>query len=77
MAVRDKAVAEFEGAAAQQGRLLRPPTDALPLLDSRCFAIVVARLGDRLGRDPFSDGEGLAFPVPFAGFVSLHETAGA
>ena len=31
-------------------------------LDSLCFAIVVARLEDSLGYDPFSVAEDVAFP---------------
>lgn len=54
-------------------------TDGLALertgLDSLCFAIIVARLEDKLGVDPFSSDEDVAFPVTVGDFVSLYENA--
>jgi hypothetical protein len=44
-------------------------------LDSLCFAIIVARLEDSLGVDPFSTAEELTFPVTLGEFVALYEQA--
>ena len=44
-------------------------------LDSLCFAVVVARLEDALGVDPFSASEDTRFPVTFGEFVTLYEHA--
>jgi len=73
------AVAEqFAKVAQEQGRNLPPLSDDLPLLesglDSLCFAVIVTRLEDTLGVDPFSTEEVL-FPVTFGEFVRLYEAA--
>jgi acyl carrier protein len=44
-------------------------------LDSLCFAILVARLEDRLGVDPFSASDDIAFPVTLGDFVRVYENA--
>jgi acyl carrier protein len=44
-------------------------------LDSLCFAIVVARLENALGVDPFSEDEDARFPVTFGDFVRFYENA--
>lgn len=67
----------FEEVAAEQDRKLATLTDDIRLLDcgldSLSFAIVVARLEDRLGVDPFSSAEAAEFPVTFGDFVRLYE----
>jgi len=44
-------------------------------LDSLCFAIVVARLEDALGYDPFSASNDVEFPVTFGDFIKFYENA--
>ena len=44
-------------------------------LDSLCFAVMVARLQDLLGVDPFSTGEDAPFPVTIGDFVKAYEDA--
>jgi hypothetical protein len=44
-------------------------------LDSLCFAVLVARLEDKLGVDPFSTGEDSSFPVTLGEFVRVYENA--
>ena len=44
-------------------------------LDSLCFAIVVARLEDSLGYDPFSVTEDVQFPVTLGDFIKFYEDA--
>ena len=72
--------AEFEQVAEEHAKVLQPLSDDLPLLDSGldslCFAIVVARLEDRLGVDPFA-GDNITFPVTFGDFVRLYDTGRA
>lgn len=65
--------------AKEQERTLARLEDSLLLtesgLDSLCFAILVARLEDELGVDPFlEDGEG-AFPKTFGEFVDFYNRA--
>jgi acyl carrier protein len=67
----------FEQVAAEQERKLVALTDDTRLidcgLDSLSFAIIVARLEDRLGVDPFSSAATTDFPVTFGDFVRLYE----
>ena len=44
-------------------------------LDSLCFGVLVARLEDRLGVDPFSASEDVSFPVTLGDFVRVYENA--
>jgi aryl carrier-like protein len=75
MAVRDTIVTMFEQVAREQQRTLSPLADDLKLLksglDSLSFALIVARLEDSLGYDPFERAEN--FPVTFGDFVKLYE----
>jgi len=79
MSVRVEILALFKEVATEQSRSLAPLTDSLGLLetglDSLCFAIIVARLEDRLGLDPFSTEEGASFPVTVGDFIKLYESA--
>jgi hypothetical protein len=58
---------------------LAPLTDDVSLLesglDSLCFAVVVARLEDVLGVDPFSEAEDARFPVTLGDFIRFYENA--
>jgi acyl carrier protein len=76
--IRSTIVAQFEQVAAEQRHKLSTLTDDRPLmesgLDSLAFAIVVARLEDSLGIDPFTASEDAQFPVTFGDFVKMYET---
>ncbi|MGB6941637.1 MAG: hypothetical protein WBE37_04445 [Bryobacteraceae bacterium] len=65
--------------AKEQGKRLVPLRDDLALLDSgldsMCFAIIVARLEDSLGIDPFSTAEDIGFPVTVGEFIQFYENA--
>jgi len=65
--------------ADEQSKKLAPLTDDLNLLesglDSLCFAILVARLEDELGWDPFSASDDIRYPVTLGDFVSVYENA--
>jgi aryl carrier-like protein len=81
MNVRSEVVTQFKQVAQEQGKRLAPLTDGLELLDSGldslCFAILVSRLEDALGVDPFTASEDVLFPVTFGDFVSSYENAAA
>jgi hypothetical protein len=44
-------------------------------LDSLCVAIVVARLDDQLGVDPFGTADDVILPVTLSDFVKIYENA--
>ncbi len=79
MDIRNAIVSEFERVAREQDKTIVPLTDELPLADSGlnslCFAIIVARLDDLLGLDPFGTDEGVTFPVTFGEFIGFYEHA--
>ena len=77
ISVKDTIRAQFQQVAKEQDRTLAPLSDELKLvqsgLDSLSFAIVVARLEDSLGVDPFNTTEPVKLPVTFGDFVRLYE----
>jgi acyl carrier protein len=77
MSVRSTVISQFEQVAAEQHRALARLTDDLKLLDSGLdslsFALIVARLEDAVGFDPFDVDEDMKFPVTFGDFVKLYE----
>ncbi len=79
MAARDIVIAQIEQVAVQQSKKLRPLTDDLALLDSGldslCFAILVARLEDKMGFDPFTVSDDVEFPVTLGDFIRAYENA--
>ncbi len=79
MSVRSTIVSTFEEVAREQKRKLSPLVDELQLLrsglDSLSLALIVARLEDSLGVDPFEYAE--SFPVSFGDFIALYEKSPA
>ena len=79
MSTRSDVIALFERVAREQGLKLAPLSDGLPLLDtgldSLSFAIVVARLEESLGVDPFGAAAGTRFPATVGDFIKLYESA--
>jgi acyl carrier protein len=77
MTVRSTIISQFELVAAEQHRTLARLSDELKLLDSGLdslsFALIVVRLEDALGFDPFDVAEDVKFPVTFGDFVQLYE----
>jgi acyl carrier protein len=65
--------------AKEQERRLPALHDGLVLLDSGfdslCFAILVARLEDELGVDPFLEADDGAFPETLGEFYDFYERA--
>jgi acyl carrier protein len=70
---------EIEKVASEQKVTLAPLSDDLVLLnsglDSLCFAILVARLEDELGVDPFTAADDVSFPVTLGDFVKAYDNA--
>jgi acyl carrier protein len=70
---------EIRKVASEQQVKLAPLSDDLNLLDSGldslCFAILVARLEDSLGVDPFTASDDVTFPVTLGDFVQAYENA--
>ena len=81
MSVRAVMLAQLERVAREQKKTLAPLTDDLVLLDSGLdslsLAIIVARLEDVLGVDPFSAADDAEFPVTLGDFIRLYEDAAA
>jgi acyl carrier protein len=65
--------------AADNHKPLTSLQDDLPLLesglDSLCLAVIVARLEDKLGVDPFSTADEATLPVTIGDLVRLYENA--
>jgi acyl carrier protein len=78
MDIKAEVTAQFKQVAAEQGLQLAPLTDELALfdsgLDSLCFAIVVVRLEQSFGVDPFSAND-LSFPITFGEFIGCYQNA--
>ena len=79
MSVKLTIMSEIERIVQDHNRTLAPLTDDLILLnsglDSLGFAVLVARLEDELGLDPFTTSEDVDFPVTLGDFVNVYENA--
>jgi acyl carrier protein len=75
--IRETILSQFQAVAAAHNKTLAPLDDDLSLaesgLDSLCFAILVTRLEDELGIDPFTASDEVYFPVTLGDFVRLYE----
>jgi acyl carrier protein len=77
MSIRLATISEIAKVAVEQQIKLKPLTDnsiLLDTLDSLCLAILVARLEDQLGIDPFSPSD-VNFPTTLGEFVWLYEAS--
>jgi len=81
MSVEAVVRAEFVQVAHEQAKPLADLADDMVLLesglDSLCFAIIVARLEDQLGVDPFTASEDLYFPVTLGDFIKFYQDVAA
>jgi len=79
VSVRATVESQLRRIAAEQGRPLEPLTDELKLLesglDSLALAVVVMRLGDSLGIEPFNCGNVIEFPITLREFVRMYEAS--
>ena len=80
MSIKLAIIEQMEQIAREHGKILAPLKEDLMLadcgLDSLGFAVLVARLEDRLGIDPFSAAEEAVFPVTLGDFVKVYEQPG-
>ena len=81
MAVRSRIFVAMQQIAKEQKVTLPPLDDELTLhetgFDSLAFAILVARLEDDLGIDPFTIAEDGGFPSTIGEFVRAYENVPA
>ena len=79
MSIRATVISEIQKVAQDDKRSLAPLADDLVLLDSGlnslAIAILVARLEDTLGFDPFTESRDAAYPVTVGDFVRFYEDA--
>jgi len=77
VSIRAKILSNIEQIAVEQDKRIAPLADSLLLsdsgLDSLCFAILVARLEDELGTDPFTTSEEVYFPTTLGELIALYE----
>jgi acyl carrier protein len=77
MSVRLTIFEQMEEVAREHGKILAPLKDDLVLadsgLDSLGFAVLVARLEDTLGVDPFTASDEAVFPLTLGDFVKVYE----
>ena len=77
MAIRLIILREIKQIAHEHAKKLVPINDDLALhdsgLDSLAIAVLVARLEDQLGTNPFSRSADVALPVTIGEFVRLYE----
>ncbi len=79
MSLRSTIIAEIETITRDQNKRMPALTDSMVLMDtdfdSLCFALLVARMEDRLGFDPFSTLEVSDLPVTLGDLVALYDRA--
>ncbi len=77
MSVKLTIMEQMTQVAKEHGKTLAPLRDDLALLDSGLdslgIAVLVARLEDRLGIDPFTASEDAQFPVTFGDLVKVYD----
>jgi hypothetical protein len=77
MTLRSTLFAEIEAIAHEQDKAMPPITDDLVMMDtafdSLCFALLVARMEDLAGIDPFSEMETSDLPVTVGDLVALYD----
>ena len=81
MSVRLKIISAMHQVAREQKVTLPPLSDELSLhetgFDSLAFAILVARLEDDLGVDPFTLSADVTFPLTIGDFIRAYENVPA
>jgi acyl carrier protein len=79
MSLKSTIIEHMRQIAKEQERQLEPLTDDLVLvesgLDSLGFAILVARLEDTLGFDPFTTSDDVYYPVTLGDFIRFYDDA--
>ena len=77
MSYRAAIIQTVERVAKEHKVALPAVSEALPLLhsglDSLCWAIVIARMEETAGFDPFDASEGALFPVTLGDFIRAYD----
>lgn len=75
--IRSTIISQVKQVAREQNKRLASLTDNLPLLesglDSLALAILVARLEDVLGYDPFTESSEVYYPTTLGDFIEFYE----
>ncbi len=81
MSVRETVISQIREIAGEHGADVPDFTDDLVLLDSGLdslgIAILVARLEESLGFDPFTESDDVFYPVTIGDFIRFYENAAA
>jgi acyl carrier protein len=76
MTIREIVLAEIRKIGGEQVAQLAPLTDDLKLMDSGLdslgFAILVTRLEDQLGCDPFTEAEEASYPITLGDLLNFY-----
>ena len=79
MSVKAAVISAIQQIAGDDKKSLPPLIDDLVLLDSGldslAIAILVARLEETLGFDPFTESDDVAYPVTLGDFIRFYEHA--
>jgi acyl carrier protein len=79
MSVKTTVISQIQQIAEDDKKTLPPLTEDLVLLDSGldslAIAILVARLEETLGFDPFTESDDVAYPVTLGDFIRFYEHA--
>ena len=75
--LRSTIISQIEEVAREQKKSLAPLTDDLLLLefglDSLAFAVLIARLEEELGYDPFTASSEVYYPTTLRDFIEFYE----
>ena len=81
MSIRETILQEIARVATAQNAALPPLTDDLPLVDSGMdslfFAVLVSRLEDAIGADPFATAKASDFPRTIGELIVFYERVNA
>ena len=79
MSIKATIISEMQRIAESEDKTLPPLTEDLVLLqsglDSLGIAILVARLEESLGVDPFTNSDDIFYPVTLGDFIRSYERA--
>ena len=79
MSIKSTVISQIHQIAAEDEKKLPPLADDLVLLDSGldslAVAILVARLEETLGLDPFTESDDVSYPVTLGDFIKFYERA--
>jgi acyl carrier protein len=79
MSIRTTIISEIQRLAEAEDKQVPSLTDDLVLLntglDSLAIAILVARLEETLGLDPFTQSDDIYYPVTLGDFIRSYENA--